>query len=286
VSSEVSTPGLDGFQAEIAEVALRAIARVGFALAGAGALVVHGVISRPTQDLDLFSPTAGGPGQASASVLAALSDAGCQVRVLEPAEQHGGEFLRLQVQRGEHVVDIDLARDWRQHPPVHMQIGPVLHIDDAVASKVTAMIGRGLPRDYIDVAAALGRYDRAALLRLAFHRDPGLRVLDVAHCMQLLDRLPDAPFADYGLTDEDVGQVRREFRDWPRDHAQDHDGQRAHTDVHHQHERSAASLVAPGFPTSVHHALQPGTIPPELTPRPIGTHQPPTDREGKYRRGP
>jgi hypothetical protein len=84
-------------------------------------------------------------------------------------------------------------------PPVRMQIGPVLHVDDAVGSKVTAMIGRGLPRDYIDVAAALRHYDRNELLRLAFYRDPGLRVVDVAHCMQLLDRLPDAPFADYGL---------------------------------------------------------------------------------------
>ncbi len=286
MSAELPGSGLDGFQAEIAEVALRVIGRQGFALAGAGALVVHGVISRPTQDLDLFSPAEGGPGQASASVLAALSDAGCQVRVLEPAEQHGGEFLRLQVQRGEHVVDIDLARDWRQHPPVHMQIGPVLHIDDAVASKVTAMIGRGLPRDYIDVAAALRRYDRTALLRLAFHRDPGLRVLDVAHCMQLLDRLPNAPFADYGLTGEDVRRVRRDFQDWPRDHAQDHDGQLAHADVHQQHERSAASLVAAGFPTSLQDALQPGTTAPEFAPRPIGTHQPPTDREREYRRGP
>jgi len=68
-------------------------------------------------------------------LLTALTDAGCQVQVLEPAEQHGGEFMRLQVHRGEHVVDIDLARDWRQHPPVRMQVGPVLHVDDAVGSR-------------------------------------------------------------------------------------------------------------------------------------------------------
>jgi hypothetical protein len=188
----------------MAAVALRAIDQHGFALAGAGALVTHGVITRPTQDLDLFSPAQGGPAQVSAALLTALTEAGCQVQVLEPAEQHGGEFLRLQVRRGEHVADIDLARNWRQHPPVQMQIGPVLHVEDAVAGKVTAMIGRGLPRDYIDAAASLRRDDRDDLLRLAFYRDPGLRVPDVALCMQLLDRLPDAPFADYGLTDDDV----------------------------------------------------------------------------------
>jgi hypothetical protein len=79
-------------------------------------------------------------------------------------------------------------------------------VDDAVASQVTAMIGRGLPRDHIDVAAALSRYDRSDLLRLAVYRDPGIGVLDVALSMQLLDRLPDAPFADYGRTDDDIGK--------------------------------------------------------------------------------
>jgi hypothetical protein len=144
----------------------------------------------------------------------------------------------------------------------------VLHLGDAVASKVTAMIGRGLPRDYIDVAAALRRYDRGDLLRLAFHRDPGLRVLDVALCMQPLDRLPDAPFADYGLTDDDVRQVRHMFQDWPRDHEQDHEGRRIHTEVHQQDRASAADLAAAGFPTPLHDALHQDSPGPGLAPQP------------------
>jgi hypothetical protein len=286
VTSEPPSAGLDGFQAEIAEIALRAIGEHGYALAGAGALVAHGVISRPTQDLDLFTPTEGGPGAVSAALVTALTDASCQVQVLEPAEQHGGEFVRLQVHRDEHVVDIDLARDWRQHPPVRMRLGPVLHVDDAVASKVTAMIGRGLPRDYIDVAAALARYSRNDLLRLAFHRDPGLRVLDVALCMQQLDRLPDAPFADYGLTDDDVRQVRHTLQDWPRDHEQDHDGRRVHAEIHEQDSMSAANLAAAGFPTSLHDALRQGPPAPELAPQPSEQTQPQADRDQPPRRSP
>jgi len=282
VSAELPPPGLEGFQAEIAEVALRAIGWHGFALAGAGALVAHGVINRPTQDLDLFGPAEGGPGQVSESLRAALNGAGCRVEVLEPAEQHGGEFLRLQVHRDGHVVDIDVARDWRQHPPVTMQIGPVLHIEDAVASKVAAMVGRGLPRDYIDVAAALSRYDRNDLLRLAFYRDPGLRVLDVADCMQLLDRLPDAPFTDYLLTDDDVRRVRLSFQDWPRGPEQDHEGRRIHAAVHQTDGTSAAGLVAPGFPTPLHDALRDAEPGPELATRP--SPQPPADRTQTYRR--
>jgi hypothetical protein len=47
-----------------------------------------------------------------------------------------------------------------------------------VGSKVTAMVGRGLPRNFIDVAGALARYSREELMALAFVRDPGLRVID------------------------------------------------------------------------------------------------------------
>lgn len=86
------------------------------ALAGASALVAHGLISRPTEDL--FGPSQGGPGQVSAPLHAALTDAGYQVEVLEPAERHAGEFLCLQVRRGKQAVDLDIARDWRQNPPV------------------------------------------------------------------------------------------------------------------------------------------------------------------------
>ncbi len=286
MSDELDEPGLHGFQAEVAEIALRAIAGQGFALAGAGALVAHGLITRPTEDLDLFSPTEGGPGEVSAPLQAALTGAGCHVEVLEAAERHSGEFLRLHVHRGEHVVDIDVARDWRQHPPVRMQIGPVLHVDDAVASKVTAMIGRGLPRDYIDVAAALSRYDRSELLRLAFHRDPGLRVIDVAHSMQLLDRLPDAPFADYGLTDDDVLQVRRSLQDWPRNHEQDEAGRSVHAQAQ-QDGRSAASRAGDAFPTPLRGALTTAQAVSEVasrSPDPADAEEK-TESRGSYRRG-
>lgn len=111
---------------------------------------------------------------------AALAGAGYTVTVLEAPEAHGGEFVRLDVSRAGRSVHVDVARDWRQHTPVQLDVGPVLHLDDAVGSKLTAMLGRGLPRDYIDVAAATLRYQREQLLHLVFTRDPGLRVLDMA----------------------------------------------------------------------------------------------------------
>lgn len=109
-----------------------------------------------------------------------------------------------------------------------LDIGPVLHLDDAVGSKATALLGRGLPRDYIDIAAALQHLTRARILELAFARDPGLPASDAALVVRRLDQLPDAPFRRYGLSDHDVATVRHAFADWPRDAAADHEAAAAH----------------------------------------------------------
>jgi hypothetical protein len=113
-----------------------------------------------TAHVDLFSPEPGRPGAVAEDVRRALETAGYRVEVTRRPEDSDGEFAQLAVSRGEQSMLLDLARDWRQQPPVHLDIGPVLHLDDAVGSKVTAMVGRGLPRDFIDVAAALDHYNR------------------------------------------------------------------------------------------------------------------------------
>ena len=70
---------------------------------------------------------------------------------------------------------VEFACDWRAHQPVQLDIGPVLHPDDAVANKVTVLFGRAAPRDYVDVHAALvsDRYTPDRLLVLAKEHDDG-----------------------------------------------------------------------------------------------------------------
>ena len=46
---------VSGLHREVAAVALRAAARHGFALGGGNALIAHGIIDRPTEDVDLFT---------------------------------------------------------------------------------------------------------------------------------------------------------------------------------------------------------------------------------------
>jgi len=70
------SPGSREFQAEVARVALAAARDHGFALAGGNALAVHGIISRPTEDVDLFAPGDGAVQAAAGLVAAALAEAG------------------------------------------------------------------------------------------------------------------------------------------------------------------------------------------------------------------
>ncbi len=50
----------DPFQADIARLALAVARKHGFALAGGHALIAHGIINRPTQDIDLFADETSG----------------------------------------------------------------------------------------------------------------------------------------------------------------------------------------------------------------------------------
>jgi hypothetical protein len=60
----------------VATVALRVATRYGFALGGGNALIAHGLITRPTMDVDLFTNEETGVEAAAGAVESALREAG------------------------------------------------------------------------------------------------------------------------------------------------------------------------------------------------------------------
>jgi hypothetical protein len=210
---------------EVAAVALRAAARHGFALGGGNALIAHGVIDRPTEDVDLFTDREYGVPAAADAVEAALCEAGYTAErqdttaglaeVFEGMGEGLAEWI-ITTPDGREIM-LQLAYFDRGHQPVLMEFGPVLDLDDVLAGKVTALASRAVERDYIDVAAALARgFSVAQLTGLAVALDPGLTAEDFADAGQRLDRLSDDRFARYGLTPEDVTRLRERFAAWPR----------------------------------------------------------------------
>lgn len=127
-------------------------------------------------------------------------------------------FARLLLTDAEDVdpEKLELSADWRAHPPVQIEIGPVLHPDDAVANKMIALFGRAEARDFLDVDAAVtsGRYSRERLLELAASADAGFDRLMFAEALGSLAQRTDTDFDEYDVTADDLRAMRGRFADW------------------------------------------------------------------------
>ena len=215
---------IDKLQREVAAIALHAAARHGFALAGGNALIAHGIIDRPTEDVDLFSDQETGVAAAAQAVEDALRDAGFQAERrneaggLEDLFEGMGEGLAewvITAPGGQETV-LQMAHFGRNHGPVTMDVGPVLNLEDLAGWKVCALASRVEPRDYVDTAAALQHYTVEQLIGFAKRLDPGLEDRDFADAGRQLDRMPDGVFVRYGLGSRDVAVLRERFAPWPR----------------------------------------------------------------------
>ncbi|MGH3158418.1 MAG: nucleotidyl transferase AbiEii/AbiGii toxin family protein [Streptosporangiaceae bacterium] len=207
---------MDPFHERLARVALDAAGPFGFVLAGGYAVQVHGFLDRLSSDVDLFAEARAEFEftQAVDVVIAAYLREGLKV----DAELRRASVARLNVRSATDSAKVELGLDWREKEPIQLEVGPVLHVDDAVANKVCALFGRAEVRDYIDVDAILasGRYTEHELLGLAADHDPGFSQSLFAEALTAIDRLPDSLFQPYGLSPEDTSALRERMRSWAR----------------------------------------------------------------------
>jgi Nucleotidyl transferase AbiEii toxin, Type IV TA system len=261
-------------QREVARIALAGVD--GFALAGSGAIREHGMIDRPTEDVDLFttSQDVTAFGTAVDQVTAELRGSGYQVDQTRRAPQ----FARLHVATRAGVeLDVDLGVDWRQDDPVALDVGPVLSLADAVGNKVGALYSRGEVRDYLDVDAirASGRFSDDQLIAAATARDAGFEVdmfvwrLDAARRIDLDD------VTRYDVTADQLESIKARCTEWASD-LRDRPGNRSESqsteELHGLTERMRA-----GFPTPATEASRPRSEPPT---RPAQQQRPPDQERG------
>lgn len=214
---------LHDFYREVARVALAAAGPHRFVLGGGVAWAAHGLVTRPTEDVDLFADVEGAAAAAAAGVRAALEWAGFEVSEADPDSELGELFEGFDrdirdfvVSRDGRQIRLSLARLDRYRSPVVMDLGPVMDVRDLIANKTAALVNRREVRDYIDVSAALDHYDVTELLDLARQVDPALDLADVRAAGRYLDEVPDRRFARYGLDAAQVAEVRRRMVVWPR----------------------------------------------------------------------
>lgn len=182
---------MDPSHLRLAEIGLRVAARYGFALAGGYAVQAHGILERPSEDVDLFTDweRRGDFAAAVEAVVDGYRAAGYAVEVTQQFDT----FARLAATdpaTPDRPYKVELAANWRSLPPVMMDIGPVLHVNDVVAGKMSALFTRAEPRDFLDVDAALltGRYTREGLIELAEQADAGFDRRVFADLVSMLRR--------------------------------------------------------------------------------------------------
>jgi hypothetical protein len=132
---------------EVAAIALRAAAPHGFALGGGNALIAHGIIERPTQDVDVFSDIEGGVEAAAGAVEAALREAGLGTERRDKTGGLADIFYGMGEGLAEWIVTapggdqmmLQMAYFDRARRPVIMDIGPVLDLEDVIGGKVCAL---------------------------------------------------------------------------------------------------------------------------------------------------
>lgn len=215
---------LDELHRKVTAIALRAAGRHGFALGGGNALIQYGVISRLTEDVDLFTDHERGVEAAADAVQAALQDAGFEAERIDKASGLADIFPGMGEGLAEWIITapggrqmaLQLAYFDRSHGPVTMDIGPVLNLEDVIGGKVCALASRSYERDYVDTAAALARYGVGQVIGFARRLDPGLEDRDFAEAGQRLDQMPDQAFTPFGLGPDDVAVLRERFAAWPR----------------------------------------------------------------------
>jgi Nucleotidyl transferase AbiEii toxin, Type IV TA system len=217
---------LDELHERVAAIALGAAADHGFALGGGNALIAHGIIDRPTQDVDLFSDEEHGVEAASAAVTEALGRSGFRAEPVDKTAGLADVFYGMGEGLAEWVITapdgrqlaLQMAYFEREHSPVVMEFGPVLDLEDALGGKTAALASRAYERDYADVASAMSRgYSAERLIALARRADPGLEPEDFADAGRRLDRLSDQRFAEAGISPGEIAALREQFAAWPRE---------------------------------------------------------------------
>jgi len=174
-------------------------------------MLAHGLVTRPTADVDLFSPDKDDIPRLHRDLVAALTADGLAVHVDLESE----DFVRLGVEETDGGrLEVEIAWDARLFPPVRMSIGPVLSEAELAADKALALFGRAYARDLVDVAALVTRLGAERVLELASTKDDGFSTGVFVRALEVAAGRPDEEFRRLGLDRAAVAELRGWARGW------------------------------------------------------------------------
>jgi hypothetical protein len=203
---------LDGDHKALVDAALPVCIRYGLAVAGGYAVKAHGLVERPSEDIDFATGTAAPIEEIVAALAAAYHAIGFEVQVLD-AEGRKGHLLVTFPLGGTYRVDV--LKEPLNHPVVWMEFGPVIALADAVALKMGALHDRALPRDVLDAHGAAAYFTRTELIaacRAAIDEDFSLERL--RDQLAFAAAYPDEAFSRYGAGQGLIAEVKAWALNW------------------------------------------------------------------------
>ncbi|HIW77335.1 MULTISPECIES: nucleotidyl transferase AbiEii/AbiGii toxin family protein [Gordonibacter] len=209
---------LKDMQRTLAHEALSVLSPYGFVLAGSGAIREHGLIERPTEDIDLFCAVTAEDNQFETAVTILtkhLEECGYHIR----EHQRSPHYYSAEVEREGVTLQFDMGIDYREYPPARLEVGPVLDVRDAVANKLGAMCSRGEPRDYLDADKihTSGLFSDETLLNLTLDHDLGLTKSLFIECLRAVVTIEPEEVERYGYRTGDLAEVKVRLMNWAND---------------------------------------------------------------------
>ncbi|MGO1591374.1 MAG: nucleotidyl transferase AbiEii/AbiGii toxin family protein [Ancrocorticia sp.] len=204
-------------QRHVARVALQVLKSDGFVLAGSGAIREHGLINRPTEDIDLFTSRqhSGEFQSALKRLVSKLVEQGVDVSISRQSDEYARLTLRSPNQED---LSIDLGVDWRGSEPAELDIGPVLSLLDSVGSKVAALYSRNEARDFLDVDTIreTGAFSDTELIDMAKRFEPNFDLEYFTHVLQRSANIIPEQVQPYGITPTQLVAIQDRLMMWAR----------------------------------------------------------------------
>jgi predicted nucleotidyltransferase component of viral defense system len=186
-------------------------------LTGGYAVQAHRIVDRFSRDIDMATDSALTMEAIVSAVIDGLTERNWQVEVIG-VDPHGARMMVTDPGTGEQC-ELDILRESFSSPPETTPYGPVLALDDVIGTKVRALAGRGLPRDLIDIHAASRLRTMTELEALGRRHawDDEFSLEDLKFRLDGADWYDNQAFAEYGLTDHDISDLRRWAQSWSDD---------------------------------------------------------------------
>jgi hypothetical protein len=203
---------LDGDHAQLVQAALPVCVAYGLAVAGGYAIKAHGLVERPSEDIDFATATSASIDEIMTALVGAYRRAGYEVQVLGVDARKGHLLVSFPVS-GTYRVDV--LKEPLNHPPVVMDFGPVIALADAVALKMGALHDRGLPRDLLDVHGATAYFSGPELISLCHGAlDDEFSLETLRDQLSYAATYPDEAFMRYGCAPETIADVKSWAQEW------------------------------------------------------------------------